>query len=255
MLFVHETPRRHAAIGVAGAPAAKAPASGHGARALIRTLGQALRSSPALTLTIAGGVAMHFVLGAAAFDQLWYVQERGFERAEIARMSGWIGMFAGVLGNLFGGVVSDWWLKRTGTGRPTFLFWLGLVLAPFNLLYRIVPGGSPFFWIGIFSGYFGLGAFYGPTFSTVQELVPPRIRATVVAFYILMLNLIGLGFGITAGGWLIDRLKENQVDQPYTVTLVAFTVLSMLSTPLFLLAGRRFRRDRERLFEQTAAAA
>jgi hypothetical protein len=119
----------------------------------------------------------------------------------------------------------------------------------------LVPGDSPFFWIGVFAGYFGLGAFYGPTFATVQELVPPQIRATVVAFYILMLNLIGQGFGITAGGWLIDYLTARGVSQPYSITLIAFTVLSLSSTPLFFLAGRRFRRDRERLFEATAAGA
>jgi hypothetical protein len=215
---------------------------------------QALRASPALSLTIAGGVAMHFVLGAASFDQLWYVQERGFDRAEIARATGWIGMVAGILGNLFGGIVGDWWLRRTGSGRAMFLFWLGLALAPLNIAYRIVPGDSPFFWIGIWSGYFGLGAFYGPTFATVQELVPPQIRATVVAFYLLMLNLVGLGIGITAGGWMIDSLKASGSTEPYSITLLAFTIVSLSSTPLFLLAGRRFRRDRERLFERAAAA-
>jgi MFS family permease len=252
MLLVRETPRRHHAG--ATAPSAAAAGGKRSARALVGTLGKALRSSPALMLTIAGGVVMHFVLGAATFDQLWYVQERGFERAEIARLTGWIGMVGGVLGNLFGGVVSDWYLRRTGTGRAMFLFWLGLALMPFNIAYRVVDGGSPLFWIGVFTGYFGLGAFYGPTFSTVQELVPPQIRATVVAFYILVLNLVGLGFGITVGGWVIDRLTANGVAQPYSVTLLGFTLLSQLAWPLFLLAGRRFRHDRERLFESPAAA-
>jgi MFS family permease len=254
MLFIKETPRRHLAAASPAKATAVAPASGRGARGLVRTLVSVLRSSPALSLTIAGGVAMHFVLGAATFDQLWYVQERGFDRAEIARVTGWIGMVAGVLGNLFGGMAGDWWLRRTGTGRAVFLFWLGIALAPLNIAYRMVPGDSPFFWIGVFTGYFGLGAFYGPTFSTVQELVPPQIRATVVAFYVLMLNLIGLGFGITAGGWFIDHLKATGVKEPYSVTLLAFTLLSQLAWPLFLLAGRRFRRDRERLFEAAAAA-
>jgi hypothetical protein len=117
----------------------------------------------------------------------------------------------------------------------------------------MVPASSPFFWIGIFAGYFMLGAFFGPTFATVQELVPPQIRATVVAFYILMLNLIGLGFGITAGGWLIDHLIARGASEPYSITLLAFTVLSLTSTPLFFLAGRRFRGDRERLFAAMAA--
>jgi MFS family permease len=251
MLLVKETPRRHAPSAGPAAAHVKRPSL----RGIVATLAQTLRSSPALALTIAGGVAMHFVLGAASFDQLWYVHERGFERAEIARMTGWIGMVAGVLGNLFGGMAGDWWLRRTGSGRAMFLFWLGLVLAPFNIAYRVVPGGSPLFWIGIFSGFFGLGAFYGPTFSTVQELVPPQIRATVVAFYILVLNLIGLGFGITAGGWLIDTLSARGVDEPYSWTLLIFTLLSLSSTPLFFLAGRRFRRDRERLFAAATAAA
>ena len=59
--------------------------------------------------------------------------------------------------------------------------------------------------------------------------MPPQIRATVVAFYILMLNLIGLGIGITAGGWMIDHLKATGVREPYSVTLLAFTLLSQLA--------------------------
>lgn len=241
MLFVKETPRKHiASASVDG----KTPSLAEIARVAIG----ALRASPALSLTIGGGVATHFILGAATFDQLWFVQERGFERAEIARLTGWIGMAGGVLGNLFGGIGGDWWLRRTGMGRAMFLFWIMLLLVPINLAYRIVDPASSWFWIGIFMGYFQLGCFYGPTFSTVQELVPPQIRATVVAFYILTLNLIGLGIGITAGGYLIDYLISIDVAQPYTWTLVVFTVLSAFSIPLFYLAGRRFSTDRARLY-------
>lgn len=239
MLFVKETPRRHSA----GAPAERPKL-----KEIFATAALALRSSPALALTMAGGVALHFILGAAAFDQLWYVQERGFERAYIAETTGWIAVAAGVLGNLFGGLGGDWWQRRTGQGRATFLFWILLVLAPFNVAYRLVDPDSIWFWAGVFVGYFQLGAFYGPTFASVQELVPPQIRATVVAFYILMLNLIGLGFGITAGGLCIDWMLEAGVAQPYTLTLVVFTLISLLAMPLFFLAGRRFSADRERLF-------
>jgi hypothetical protein len=70
----------------------------------------------------------------------------------------------------------------------------------------------------------------------------------VVAFYILTLNFIGLGFGITAGGFLVDYLVAQSVPEPYTWSLVAFTVLSMLCIPCFYFAGRRFQMDRERLY-------
>ena len=237
MLFVKETPRRHVVVDTA--------------RPNFREIGstalRVLRASPALAYTIAGGVAMHFVLGAATFDQLWYVQERGFERAEIAQYSGWIGMTGGILGNLFGGVGGDWFLRRTGMGRPMFLFWILLVLAPFSIAYRIVDPASIWFWLGIFFGFFQLGCFYGPTFATVQELVPAKVRATIVAFYILTLNLVGLGVGITCGGILIDYLLARGVAQPFTWTLLLFTLISLTAIPLFYMAGRRFTRDRQRL--------
>ncbi|MEM1432684.1 MAG: MFS transporter [Pseudomonadota bacterium] len=247
MLFIPETPRRHLerAAELAGKPVAQPSFKG-----MVLTLVGALRHSPALCYTIAGGVALHLILGAAAFDQLWFAQERGYDRDYIARMTGWIAMVAGIAGNLFGGLGSDAFLKRTGQGRPMFLFWIMLLLAPLNVLYRIAPADSLWFWIGVFVGYFQLGCFYGPTFSTVQELVPPQIRATVVAFYILLLNLVGMALGITAGGIVADQLIAAGVSEPYSKTLLAFTLVSLLAVPLFYLAGRRFFADRQRLFAQ-----
>lgn len=245
-LFLRETPRRHQLT-------QPVDAQKQTFAQILRTLGTALRGCPALGYTIAGGVATHFILGAAIYDQLWYVQERGFERAEIARITGWIAMTAGVLGNLFGGIGGDALLRRTALGRPMFLFWIMLLLAPLNIAYRVVDPDSAWFWVGVFVGFFQLGCFYGPTFSTVQELVPPQIRATVVAFYILVLNFIGLGIGITAGGIVIDWLISLSVAEPYTWTLLAFTLISLLAIPLFYMAGRRFTRDRERVLASVAS--
>jgi len=246
MWFVKETPRRHVVAAATARP---------NLRDIAATSWRALSASPALRYTIAAGVFFHFALGAGAYEQLWYVHERGFERAEIARMTGWIGMFAGVLGNIVGGMGSDWLQRNTRMGRATFLFWVTLLLSPISLMARLVDPHSLWFWVGVFFGMFQLGCFYGPTFSTVQELVPPQIRATVVAFYILSLNLVGLGFGITAGGLLLDYLIAQSVASPYTWTLVAFTLLSMVSIPLFFIAGRRFQEDRRRLYAAWEAEA
>ena len=238
MLFVKETPRRHHIETVSNS---ERPSMG----AIARTLIQILRFSPALTLTMAGGVATHFILGAATFDQLWYVQERGFERAHIAQMTGWLGVAGGVLGNLFGGLGSDWWQNNRKSGRPMFLVVIMVFLVPVGFLYRIVDPDSWFFWFAIFCGYFQLGSFYGPTFSTVQELTPPQVRSTVVAFYLLTLNLIGLALGITFSGIMIDWLLALGVEEPFTKTLLVFTALSATAIPLFYLGARRFHYDRE----------
>lgn len=213
----------------------------------LQVLWGALKASPALGMTIAGGVAFHFILGAATFDQLWYVQERGFDKAEIAQITGWIGIIAGIAGNLFGGLGGDYLLKKTGIGRPMFLFGVMLLLAPINIAYRLVSPENPVFWIGVFAGFFQLGCFYGPTFSTVQELVPARIRATVVAFYILLLNMVGVAIGVSSAGVYIDYLMASNTAEPYTLGLLWFTIISLLAIPLFYGAGRRYEVDKARL--------
>lgn len=205
---------------------------------LIKVFGKTLAASPALQLTILGGVCVHFVLGAAAFDQLWLVRERGFERAEIAVISGLIACVAGVAGNLFGGVASDRWVAATGRSRPMFMVWLLLALLPINLTFRLVDPGNPIFWVCMVVAYFQLGAFYGPTFSAVQELCPPQVRSTVVAFYIMTLKLVGLGLGITGSGIMVDALIAQGVPHPYSWTLFAFTCLSALAIPCYFAAAR-----------------
>jgi MFS family permease len=209
---------------------------------LVKVFMGALKGSPALQLTILAGVCVHFVLGAAAFDQLWLVRERGFEKAEIAIISGLISCVAGVAGNLFGGVASDRWVAATGQSRPMFMVWLLLALLPVNLTYRLIDPDTPVFWACLIVAYFQLGAFYGPTFSAVQEFCPPQVRATVVAFYIMSLNVVGLGIGITGSGIMVDQLIARGVAQPYSWTLFAFTCLSALAIPCYFaahLAGRK----------------
>jgi MFS family permease len=218
-------------------------AKGPGFLVQTRLLGDALKRSPALVATMCGGVALHIGIGAAQFDQLWFVAERGFERAHIAQLAGYITVAAGVAGNLFGGFIGDWWQQRMKSGRPMMLALLILVTMPLALAYRVVPADSPVFFIGMGIGIFQLAAFYGPTFSTVQELAPPGARATVTAFYILCLNVVGLGIGITGAGWAIDQFREAGTAQPYTASVLVFTAISALAIPAFVLAGRWTKRD------------
>ena len=211
---------------------------------IVKTLIKALKTSSALRFTIVAGVFYHIVLGASGFEQLWLVQERGYERSEIAQLVGWIGVFAGLSGNLIGGILSDWWQENTNQGRPMFLFWLALLTLPIGIFYRFVEPGTSVFWIGIIIGYFQLGCFFGPTFSTVQELVPENIKATVVSFYILTLNLIGLTIGSLGGGLCADILRSSGYSEPYTIMLVIFSIVSIVSIPCYYLAGIKYKEDK-----------
>lgn len=229
VLFLKEVPRRQQQVAVAKKASVKSQ---------IVDLFVALRHSPALVFTIFGGMCVHAMFGATAFDQLWYVQERGYDRALIAQTTGWFGVSGGVLGNLIGGIGSDYWKRITGKSRLSFLLWVLLLLAPINIYYRIADPGSFFFWLGVFFTFFQLGVLYGPSYATIQELAPPHICSTAVAFNILIASVVGVGLSITASGFLIDYLLEAGSDSPYTISLLVFTVLSMLSIPAFGLAVR-----------------
>jgi len=214
-------------------------------RAIRDDLIKVLKNSRPLTLCIYGSVVYHFVLGAAVYDQVWYVQERGFDRAEIAQYVGLIVIVFGILGNLLGGLGSDWFLKNFNLKRPMFLFWVMLFLLPLNIVGRIISPESYIFWIAMMAGAFQLGAVYGPAFATVQELAPPHMKATVIAFFILNLNMIGMFLGTTGAGIILDSLilynetAINPIEEPYTKTLLFFTIISSFSIPMFWLAGRK----------------
>ena len=122
-----------------------------------------------------------------------------------------------------------------------------LALAPVNIAYRLVEPDHWVFWLGVAAGFFQLGCFYGPTFATVQELVPEKIRATVVAFYILLLNMAGVAIGVSLAGIYIDYLIDIKSPEPYTQALLWFTVISLTAIPLFYFAGRRYEADKARL--------
>ena len=205
---------------------------------------KALKESKPLTLCIYGGVVYHLVLGSAVYDQVWYVKERGFDKAEIAQYAGYIVVVFGILGNLFGGLGSDWFSKKFNLGRPMFLFWVMLLLLPINVLGRIVSPESYIFWIAMMAGSFQLGSVYGPTFATVQELAPSHMKATMIAFLILNLNMIGMFIGTTGTGIILDTLISynetaiNPISEPYTKTLLFFTLISSLSIPMFWFAGK-----------------
>ena len=237
MFFIKETPR---SIKINNSEKKKIDL-----RLIKNDLIKALKDSKPLTLCIYGGVIYHLVLGAAVYDQVWYVKERGFDKAEIAQYTGYIVVVFGILGNLFGGLGSDWFSKKFNLGRPMFLFWVMLLLLPLNILGRIVSPDTYIFWIAMMAGSFQLGAVYGPIFATVQELAPSHMKATVIAFFILNLNMIGMFIGTTGTGIILDTLimyNENAlvpISEPYTKTLLFFTLISSLSIPMFWFAGKK----------------
>ena len=240
VFFVRETPRRH----LLNSEDQKNTPS---IKKIAKIAMTAIPKSPALMAAMAGAMLLHVFIGAGYFDQLWFVQERGFDRDEIAKLTGMMGLSGGLIGTFVGGVGSDWFTQKTGYGRLVFLFFVLLFCAPFMIAYRLAPGDSIWIPIGLFLGMFQIGSFFGPFFASIQGLIPPEVRSTVIAFSILLMNVIGMGIGITVTGISVDLMISYGVNEPYSLTLICFTLFSFIAMPCFLFAGLRYNHDREKL--------
>ena len=80
---------------------------------IMSLLYKALSSSKSLVFTIMAGTLYHVVLGAAQFEVIWAVEDKGFNPNTFGQIK-WMDFccFFGVLGSLFGGIVSDWTLRK-----------------------------------------------------------------------------------------------------------------------------------------------
>lgn len=215
--------------------------------ALIPELFGAMKRSPALLLTILGGVGVHFAVGGAQFDTLWWKEDLHLDIGPLFLKVALMYATVGVAGNLLGGLAGDWWLKTTGQGRPMMVALLLLLLTPVGFLYRLTDHDGLWFWLGIGTGIFQLAAMYGAAYATITELAPVRVRATAVAAFILAVNVIGLGVSVTAGGFMIDAFAAAGHARPITDMMLVMTALSAVAIPCFFVAAIRFKKDREAL--------
>jgi MFS family permease len=225
LLLLHEPERRRRAGGV---DLAKVKPT---MRELLRDLMRALAARPALPLALAAGSLLCYGSGAALHGVTWLVEERGFRYADAALRAGIVAVLAGFLGNVAGGAFGDACARRFRAGR----LWSLVVMTAFFsvpawLFYSIRPGSSLFYVCWFFTSA-GTTAWFGALFSCYQELSPVHVRSTVVAFALLVLNLLGVGPGPLITGMIGDR-------RGLTLGLLISVAITALAIIPFALAAR-----------------
>jgi len=85
----------------------------------------------------------------------------------------------------------------------------------------------------------------GPVISVIQHLVPPNMRATASAVFLFINNLIGIGIGTLAIGFLSDTLAIQYGDDSLRYSILAGTSFYIVAASLFFLASRWIEQDWE----------
>ena len=206
-------------------------------RRIVSDVYDIVKSTPALGWTMMGAVFLHIPLGAGQFAIVWLERERGFGVGEISALYGLIYIVFGTAGTFLGGILSDWYQARFKGGRVRFLAYLMLGMTPLLISFRFVDPSSALFYVGMAAGMFSVSSFYGPAFSTVQDLTPVRLRGVMTGLLLVACNLLGLGIGAMMTGLLSDLFSANSFIEPLTKALLTADVLSWGAPASFIVAS------------------
>ena len=166
----------------------------------------------------------------------------GLSLTDIGVYFGSIVLVAGSIG-IYGGA---WLADRLGAARVG--------------AYAAVPGiafllSAPLFAAALYSPSLGVGwilfaipyalslTWLGPIVTAVQQLVAPGLRATASACFLLINNLIGIGFGTFIFGYLSDRLQPTHGEEALRSALLYGLGFYLLAALLCALAAWRLPRD------------
>jgi MFS family permease len=178
-----------------------------------------------------------FGFGSAVFLPAFFLRVHGVAPSEMGQIFGAIAMITGPAGLLLGGMVADRWAKKGK--RDAHLKALMLSPLGFAIPSIIFPflDYSPTLWIviGLSNLFVNLPA--GVAFAGLQLITPNRMRGQVVAFHILLTNILGYGLGPTMMGFFADTFFTGAESIGYGVGIVA--AISLPSSLILYQWGRK----------------
>lgn len=198
-----------------------------------------LRGDWRLFLPMFGGAAMLYIFSNAfsAWLPSLFIRGFGWHPAQVGAALGLpIAGFA-VCGNFIGGGVATW-LGRRGHANATALTMAGgaLVMVPVAVFGPLAsaPELARAAAIGV---YFAIALCFGVATASFVAVTPVSLRGRIVALYLLIGNLFGMGLGPPAVGLLLDRVLGPGAVGTALALVGAVTVSS--GALLLALAARR----------------
>jgi MFS family permease len=221
-------------------------AAGDRAPPLVATLRDFL-SRPALRHIPLGGAAH----GAGAFAAAIWLPAYLMRTFEVSSTTAgaWLALAYGLGGGA--GVLCGGWLADAIVARLRDERWYALW--PVVLLISSVPAAltlylaaSPWLAVAALLAWAFVGhAFLGPVVALLQNLAGPTRRAVAAAFYLFLVNLVSMGVGPLAVGFLSDTLAPRFGAAALRYALLAIVAGTTLLAALhFLLAARALARER-----------
>lgn len=153
-------------------------------------------------------VGMSFVnlyaYGVGSWMPSYFIRLYGWESSVTGMTLGMLYIPAAIIGGLGGGILSDRIYAKGYFGAPLLLKTLAVIalvlLVPASIVWHWMPGK-----LALLCGVYlatAISTVLSPTI--IQLATPNRMRAQMSAIYLLVVNLIGIGFGPTVVALITD---------------------------------------------------
>ncbi|WP_341859633.1 MFS transporter [Qipengyuania sp. GPGPB31] len=194
---------------------------------------KAMFSSRAFVLLVAAGSAAAFLAyGKVTWITIFFQRTHGLTPGETGLWFGLVNGGAGIAGTVLGGYIADRWGAKNRRHVLTAPAVGMVVTIPFALLAFMTDN-----WLLALSllivPTICNSLYYGPTYSSVQGLVPLRARAIAAAVLLFFQNLIGLGLGPLFFGMMSDLLQPAYGEESVRYVLYGATFLGLLPAFFF----------------------
>jgi len=170
--------------------------------------------------------------GTAAWVPSFFIRTFGWKGRRRRIVYGLLVMVFGCAGILFGGWLTDRWLKR---GKSDAAMRMGIVAATVAILGNVylLAGDGTLAAILMVPSVFALGMPFGAAPAAIQEIVPNPMRGQTTAVYLFIVNLIGLGVGPTAVAMVTDYVFADDLAVKWSMLIVgsvaSFAAIALLS--------------------------
>ncbi|MGH6786135.1 MAG: spinster family MFS transporter [Novosphingobium sp.] len=226
-------------------PVQTASSQGAAPETIWQSLRAVLSSRAYLLLLVAGSSASFLSYGKTTWTTIFFQRSHGLTPGEVGWYFGLWGGIAGIAGTFLGGWLADRYGKtdrRHVLTAPA----IGMTIAP------------PLAFAAYFAGDWRLALallmiptllnslYYGPTYSSVQGLVPLRTRAIASAVLLFCQNLIGLGLGPLFFGMVSDLLKPGYGEDSVRYVLYGAAWLGLIPAFFFWRCSLRLNAELDR---------
>lgn len=159
--------------------------------------------------------------GIGAWVPTFFIRTYGWTASEIGAPFGAMAAVLGTAGVLSGGWLSSWLIQR-GVATANFVVPLGAAVAcvPFMAAFPLV--GNAQYSLLLLGPVLFFGAMpFGTGTATLPQVAPNRMRAQVVAIYLLVANLLGFTTGPTLIAVMTDHYWVDPLLIRYSIASVA----------------------------------